>query len=282
MSLALLAAGDLWMRADREPATMTILYYLLLGAITGVLAGMLGIGGGLVVVPVLALLFARAGVDAAVLMHLAIGSSLATIVVTSLSSAYAHHRHRAVLWPVFARLAPGIILGAGLGSALAGLFSARVLRDIVAGFEFLAAAQLALGFGPAPHRSLPGTLGTGVAGVVIGSVSTIIGISGGSLTVPFLVWANVDIRRAVGTSAACGLPIALAGTLGYIVAGWGAAALPPGSSGYIYWPAVAGVAVGTLLFAPLGARLTHALPTAVLRRTFAVFLAGLGVYMLMH
>jgi hypothetical protein len=157
----------------------------------------------------------------------------------------------------------------------------NTLRIIFGVFELLVAAQIGFGIKTAPHRQLPGRVGMSTTGGVIGVVSAIVGIGGGTLTVPFLVWCNVGIRQAVATSAACGLPIAIAGTIGFIAAGWNASALPAGSSGYVYWPAFAGIAATSVLFAPLGARLAHTLPADKLKRFFALFLAALGVLILL-
>lgn len=254
--------------------------YLLLGSVAGLLAGLLGVGGGLVIVPVLAWLFLRAELAPALLMHLAIGTSLATIVLTSLSSVWAHHRHGAVLWWAVRRLLPGIVLGVALGVALADKLPGETLRLIFGLFELAVAVQMGLNLSAAPQRSLPGRWGMGAVGSLIGLVSAVIGIGGGTLSVPFLQWCNVPMRQAVATSAACGLPIALAGAVGYLLAGWNIPALPSWSSGYIYWPAFAGIVIASVLFAPLGARLAHRLPTVVLKRFFALFLAFLGLRML--
>lgn len=259
-----------------------ILLYLLLGALAGVLAGLLGVGGGLVIVPALAWLFLSAEMPSNIIMHLALGTSLTTIAVTSVSSAWAHHHYGAVLWPVFLRLSPGIVIGAWLGAAVADQLSSVVLQKIFGFFELLVAMQMGFGVQAAPHRSLPGKFITGVAGMVIGGVSAIVGIGGGTLTVPFLHWCNVNIRNAVATSAACGFPIAVAGALGYIVAGWNSEALPEGASGYVYWPAFASISIASLLFAPLGAKLAHTIPVALLKRIFAVVLLVLGIKMLMY
>jgi hypothetical protein len=254
--------------------------YLLLGSVAGMLAGLLGVGGGLVIVPVLAWLFHLAGMPPEVVMHMAIGTSLATIVPTSLSSVWAHHRLGAVLWGAVARLAPGIVLGAALGATLADLLPGESLRLTFGLFELAVAVQMGLNLRPAPHRVLPAKWGMWGAGSAIGLVSALVGIGGGTMTVPFLQWCNVAMRQAVATSAACGLPIAIAGATGFIVTGWNAPALPAWSSGYLYWPAFTGIAVASVLVAPLGARLAHRLPTAVLKRFFALFLLFLGLHML--
>jgi uncharacterized membrane protein YfcA len=257
-----------------------LLIYLLLGAVAGVVAGMLGVGGGLIIVPVVAAVLFQHGVAPDLVMPLALGTSLATIILTSLSSVRAHHARGAVLWPTVVRLAPGIVLGAWLGAWVAHGLRGDALRIIFGLFALAVAAQMALNVKPSAHRQLPGTVGTGAAGGVIGFVSAIVGIGGGSLTVPFLLYCNVAMRNAVGTSAACGLPIALAGAAGFIWNGWGVAGLPAGSLGYLYLPAFGGVAAASMLFAPLGARLAHRLPADRLKRIFAVLLAFIGLRML--
>lgn len=259
----------------------TLLLYLALGAFAGLMAGLLGVGGGLIIVPVLAGIFQHQQMSAAVIMHLAIGTSLATIVVTSVSSVRAHHQRGAVLWPVVWRLTPGIVIGAWLGAVVADALPSAVLSKIFAVFVLVVAAQMAFGAKPAPHRELPGAPGMLATGGVIGAVSAIVGIGGGSLTVPFLTWCNTPMRQAVATSAACGLPIALAGTIGFIVTGLNAAELPAWSLGYVYGPALVGVAFASMLSAPLGAKLAHTLPAEVLKKVFAVFLMLIGVKMLL-
>ncbi len=263
-----------------------LLFYLMLGACTGVLAGLFGVGGGLVMVPVMVYLFQAGNMPESIVVHMAIGTSLATIMLTSVSSVYAHHRHGAVLWAIWLRLIPGILMGALLGAAIADLLSSQGLRRVFGVFELLVGAHMALVRTPAPHathaaagRSLPGPLGMGLAGSVIGSVSAIIGIGGGTLTVPFLAWCNIPLRKAVATSAACGLPIAIAGTLGFIITGWHTTAIPY-ASGYVYWPAFAAIGIASMLFAPVGAHLAHTLPVPMLRRMLALLLVGLGVRML--
>lgn len=254
--------------------------YLAVGVVAGVVAGLFGVGGGLLIVPVLVMVFSAHDMSPAVITHLAIGTSLAAIVPTSIASMVAHHRHGAVEWPAFVRLTPGLVIGALIGSVIAGLIPSAMLKRIFGVFELAVAAQIAFGHNPAPHRKLPGSLGMGMVGTVIGIVSAIIGIGGGTLTVPFLVWCNVALKRAIATSAACGLPIAIAGAAGFMLAGHDASALPPAAFGYVYLPALAGVAVASVLAAPFGARLAHRLPVHLLRRFFAGFLALLGVRML--
>jgi uncharacterized protein len=257
-----------------------IFIYLLIGIIAGVIAGLFGVGGGLIIVPALVVLFERQGVSSSTLVHVAIGTSLATIVVTSLSSMRAHHRHGAVQWNVFRQLVPGIVIGALLGAVIADFMPTPVLRVVFGIFELAVAIQIGFNFMASPHRQVPSQPIMSVAGVIIGAVSSVVGIGGGTMTVPFLVWCNVSIRRAVATSSACGLPISVAGAAGFVLTGWNEPGLPAGSTGYLYWPAFVGIAAASLFSAPLGAKLTHTLPVEVLRRIFAGFLAILGVRML--
>jgi uncharacterized membrane protein YfcA len=232
--------------------------YLALGAFAGTVAGLLGVGGGLIIVPALVFLLGQQGIN------IAIGTSLATIVITSVSSTWAHHRHGAVQWPVFARLSPGIVIGALLGAVIADYMSAILLRQVFGVFELLVAVQMAMGARPDAHRAVPAKAEMFGAGSVIGGISSVVGIGGGTMTVPFLVWCNVSMRKAVATSAACGLPIAIAGASGYILTGWNESTLPEWSSGYVYWPAFAGIVIMSVIFAPLGAYLAHRLPVASL------------------
>lgn len=259
----------------------TLLLYLTLGAFAGTLAGLLGAGGGLVMVPVLVFIFQGQAIHSSVIMHMALGTSLAIIMLTSLSSIRAHHQRSAVLWPVCWRLTPGIVLGAFSGAVVADALPDGILKPVFAIFELLVALQMWFTIKPAAQRNMPDWPGMSLTGWVIGVVSAIVGIGGGTLTVPFLIWCRVSIHNAVATSAACGLPIAVAGTLGFIATGWDEAGLPEMSSGYVYWPAFAAVAITSMLFAPLGARLAHALPADRLKKGFAIFLAMLGIRMLL-
>ncbi|MGD8784156.1 MAG: sulfite exporter TauE/SafE family protein [Thioalkalispiraceae bacterium] len=257
----------------------TFLVYLAVGAMAGIVAGLFGVGGGLIIVPVLVYVFTQQGLDPNVLVHMAIGTSLATIVLTSISSVYAHHRRGAVQWTIFWRLTPGIVIGALLGAMIADWMSSILLRRFFAVFEWAVGIQLLLNIKANPTRVVPGRSGLFAVGGVIGSVSSIVGIGGGTLTVPFLVWCNTLMQKAVATSSACGLPIALAGALGYVVTGWSATGQLAWSVGYLYLPAFIGVALSSVLLAPLGAWLAHTLPGEKLKRLFGLFLLGLGSYM---
>ncbi len=250
------------------------------GACAGLLAGLLGIGGGMVIVPALIFLLPRIGVDAAILSQVAVGTSLACISVISLNSAWAHHRRGAVDWQIFRRMLPGLLLGAALGAVLAHHLSSLALQRMVGIAALVVAARMFANVQPAAHRQVPGRVGLGTAGTAIGGLSSLIGIGGGSLTVPFLNWCNVAMQRAVGTSSACGMPIAWAGALGFMLTGWGLAGAGPASLGYINFTATGGIVAASLVFTPLGAALAHRLPASALRRVFAILLVVVGVRML--
>ncbi|MCP3870173.1 MAG: sulfite exporter TauE/SafE family protein [Gammaproteobacteria bacterium] len=254
--------------------------YLAVGSAAGLLAGLLGVGGGLIIVPALVWLHLGNGFDNAVVIHTAVGTSLATIIVTSISSIRAHHKRGAVRWPLVMQLTPGIIVGAWLGAGIADQLPTLWLQRVFACFVITVGIQMALGARTEAHRGLPSLPGMTLVGSAIGTVSAIVGIGGGSLTVPFLNWCSVNIRQAVATSAAVGLPIAVAGTIGFVFTGLGEPALPPGSTGYVYWPAFFGISLASYLLAPLGAKIAHSLPLASLKRVFAVLLLGVGAKML--
>ncbi len=264
----------------KNPRAMeTFPLYLLLGAAAGFLAGLMGIGGVLIIVPALVFIFHAQGMAETLIMHMSLGTSLATIVLTAISSVRAHHRRGAVLWPVVRQLAPGIVAGALAGATLVDELPGAILKRIFGVFALMVALQMALNAKPAPHRQLPGRTGMTVAGSIIGGISAIVGIGGGTLTVPFLTWCRVSIHNAVATSAACGLPIALAGSVGFSITGWNETNLPALSSGYLYWPAILSITTVSVAFAPLGARLAHALPAELLKKIFAVILALIGLRM---
>ncbi len=253
--------------------------YCALGLATGFLAGLLGVGGGLIIVPVLIMQFHAQGLAAGMEPQLALGTSLATILFTALSSVRAHHRHGAVEWPVVRRIAGGALAGTLAGAMLAAQVPAQVLKIFFVLFLFYAAIQMWLDFKPAPQRAMPGQAATAAAGGVIGAVASWVGIGGGTLSVPFMLWHNVPLHRAIATSAAIGFPIALAGAMGYVLGGWDKPGLPAGSLGFVYLPALAGIVAGSVLTAPLGARTTHRLPVRPLKRIFALLLVVLAVRM---
>ncbi len=257
------------------------LLYLCLGSFVGIIAGLLGIGGGLVIVPLLSFTFAIQGVPAESILHLALGTSLASIIFTSISSLRAHHSHQAVLWPVVVKITPGIIAGTYFGSWIAAHLSTGFLKVFFGFFLLYAATQMLLGYKPKPSRELPKSPMMIFAGGIIGIFSSLVGIGGGTLSVPFLVFHNTVIQKAIGTSSAIGLPIALAGTAGYIVHGWGVAGLPQGSFGYVYLTPLVGIVLASVCTAPIGARLTHRLPVARLKKIFAVLLYLVSIKMLL-
>jgi hypothetical protein len=259
-----------------------LLLYLALGACAGLLAGLLGVGGGLVIVASLAWLLPLQGVPAEQLMHVALATSLASIVLTGLSSARAHSRRGGVLWPSVWTLVPGLMLGGVFGALLASTLASDSLRYGVAGFCLLAGSQLAFGTprSSVPREDAPRSPWLAAAGVGIGGLSAVVGIGGGSLTVPLLVWLGVPPVRAVGTSSACGVAIALSSALSYAVLAPPAPMLS-GSIGYVYLPAALGIALASVVFAPAGARLAHRLSGPALKRIFAGFLYLVGASLLL-
>lgn len=253
------------------------LVYLALGACSGIIAGLLGVGGGIVIVPGLTALFAAQHLPPGHLMHMALGTSLTCILFTSFSSLRAHHGRGAVDWQVVRRIAPGIVCGTLGGSWLASRLSSRFLSAVFAVFLLYVAVQMLSGMKPKGARELPGSAGMAGAGALIGGFSSLVGIGGGTLSVPFMVWCNVAFHRAIGTSAAIGFPIALAGTVGYLFTGLSADVLPPGCVGFIYLPALVGVSLSSVLTAPLGARLAHSLPVVPLKRAFGCFVLIMAI-----
>jgi len=250
--------------------------YLGFGCLAGILSGLLGIGGGVVIVPFLVWYFTRLDFPPDAVMIMAVATSLATIVVTSVSSASAHHRRGSVDWPVVMRLAPGILAGSMLGSVIADQLPTRWFKGVFAAFLLIIALRMMAGRTAEPVAdSIPNTRGYTVAGAVIGVLSSILGIGGGALSVPFLARRGVPLRRAVAISSACGFPIALAGTVTYVVLGGSRTGLPPWSLGYVYLPALAGIMLTSVPFAPLGAHLAHRWPVRRLRRVLA-FIIALG------
>ncbi len=258
----------------------TVLLYLAVGAFAGLLAGLLGIGGGLVIVPALTFTFAAQNMPHAHILHLALGTSLTTIIFTSISSLLAHHKRGAVMWSAVASLAPGILIGTFFGTWVAAQLTTDFLRFFFGVFLFWVATQMLLGIKPSATRELPGTAGMFTSGSLIGIFSSLVGIGGGSLSVPFLVFHNMEMHRAIGTAAAIGLPIALAGAVGNVLNGWEVSPLPAGAVGYVYLPGLFGISVASVCTAPLGAKLAHRLPVTRLKKIFAVLLYVVGAKML--
>lgn len=257
-----------------------ILEFLALGSVAGFLAGLLGIGGGMLLVPFMTMLFTAKGFPPDLIVKMAVATSLATICFTSLSSVRAHHARGAVRWPIVKLLAPGIILGTQAGTQIAKAMPAQAMALFFAVFVGFSALQMLRDRKPKPGREMPGTGGLLGVGGLIGAVSSLVGAGGGFISVPFMTWCNVPIHQAVATSAALGLPIALAGTLGYVLAGLDLAQAPAGTLGYIYLPALACVAVASVSTAPWGARTAHRMDVKGLKRAFAGLLLVLASYML--
>jgi len=253
----------------------------LLGLCTGFLAGLLGIGGGMVMVPFITVILTHRGVTVDLAIKMAIATSMSTIIFTSISSVRAHHRRGAVRWDIVRGLAPGIVLGSLVASL--GIFSVlkgSVLALVFAAFVGFSGFQMLRDKKPKPTRTLPSLGGQVAAGGVVGMLSGLVGAGGGFISVPFMVWCNVAIHNAVATSAALGFPIALANTIGFVIAGWGLSDLPAGTAGFVFLPALAVIASASVLMAPLGVKAAHAMPVKPLKQVFAYSLFGLAAYML--
>lgn len=259
---------------------MELIIYLLIGAIAGFAAGLFGVGGGLIIVPILYIVFTQLNYDPSVLMHMAVGTSLATIIVTSISSVTAHHKKGAVMWPVFRNLAPGLIVGAFVGAGIADFLSGQGLQLLIGCFALWVAFKMFRGANIAvdPSHHLPSTAKQVMAGGGIGIASAIFGIGGGSLTVPYLNRYGVVMQKAVATSAACGLPIAVAGALGFMWFGQQAEVAVPNTIGYIHIYAFIGISVMSFITAKLGAKVAHLLSPAMLKKCFACLLTTVGCY----
>jgi len=251
--------------------------YLAIGTIVGFLSGLLGIGGGVIIVSSLALMFSAHGFPANYVMHLAIATSLRAMLAGSFASLRTHDRHDAVDWSVVKLMTPGLVAGSAGGAALARLMPTAFLKFVFLGITIFLAAQMVLGLKAKASRALPGRPGLAAAGFFIGIVSGLFGGGAAAIGVPFLTWCNVGTHRAIGTVAALAFPLAVAGSIGYAVAGWSIAGLPRWSVGFVYLPALVGISAASMLLAPLGARLAHRLPAARLRRIFALVLVGMAM-----
>lgn len=254
--------------------------YLGVGAVAGYLAGMFGIGGGIILMPVLLFVFDAQHFPANHTLHLALGTSMAAILFTSMSSMRKHHQHGAVNWRVVRHITPGILLGTAIGAVFATSISPHYLGIFFALFVYFVAGQILVDVRPQASRQLPGPAGTTLTGVFTGWLSSMVSIGGGTVVVPFLVWCNVSLRHAIGTSAAIGFPVAVGGTIGYVVTGMRVHTLPALSLGFVYLPALLWVALGSVSTAPLGAKATHSMQIGTLRKLFAVLLIILASKML--
>ncbi|MEO8102941.1 MAG: sulfite exporter TauE/SafE family protein [Betaproteobacteria bacterium] len=255
------------------------LVYLGVGLFVGFFAGLLGIGGGSVMVPILSLTFASQGFSGDHLVHMALATSMATIIPGGLASAWMHHRHDAVNWQVVKQMLPGILLGTFSGAVIAHFSSTAFLKAFFIAFICFLAVQLLFDLKPKGRYTLPGARGMFAFGAIMGVISSFAGIGGAILSISFLTWCNIRMHEAIGTAAAIGVPLALAGTVGFVVTGLFDRGLPAWSLGYVYLPAFAGIALTSFAIAPLGAKLAHRLPVSVLRRVFVVFLVVLAVKM---
>lgn len=256
------------------------LAYPLLGIVVGFLAGLLGVGGGSIMVPMLTTFFLAQGFPREQVVHLALGTSMAAIIFTSVSSMRAHHARGAVNWEIVRRITPGILAGTFFGTFIASRLAAVPLSVFFACFIGFVATQMWRNVKPKPSRELPGRAGMSAVGLFIGFISALVAIGGAALSMPFMVWCNVEARRAIGTSAAIGFPIALAGTVGYLVNGWADGGTQPHTFGYIHLPALLLVGGVSVLTAPFGAACAYRVPVVTLRKIFAGILILLAVKML--
>ena len=254
--------------------------YLLMGLFVGFFAGLLGIGGGLILVTLMVYMFTVQGFPADRLLHLALGTSIASIVFTAISSLRAHHTHGAVRWDIVRSAIPGLVLGTLFGTFVADQLKSKYLAIFFVLFVYYSAVQMFANVKPKPTRQLPGKIGTTVVAIIVGIVSSLVGVGGGVMTIPLMSLCNVPMRQTIGTSAALGLPIAIAGTVGFVVTGLGKNHLPPLSVGYVYVPALVGIVIGTFVTVPWGARAAHTLPVTTLKKIFAVILFILATKML--
>lgn len=261
---------------------LVALVYAFIGALAGISAGLLGIGGGLVIVPMLSITLAWQNMDPNLIMHVALGTSMASIIFTSLSSSRAHHKRGAVNWKIVAYISPGILIGSFCSTYFVAILPTKFLQIFFVVFLIYASSQMILDKKPKPSRQMPAFMGTSSVGIFIGFISSLVGIGGGTLSVPFMVWHNVPLRNAIGTSSAIGFPIAIAGTLGYVLNGLGTLGLAPYSMGFVYLPALAGIVIMSILTAPIGVRMAHTLPVSSLKKVFAILLIIVGIRMFME
>ncbi len=257
-----------------------IFLYAISGVLAGLLSGMLGVGGGSVIVPMLLLAFSQLSVSPEISIHLALGTSLASIIFTSFSSAYAQHKRKAVDWSIVRNIVLGICVGTYLGSIVVAKLPAIYLQIIFALFLLFVSYRTVINNNPKANASIPSFKILNLFGIAIGFISSLVGIGGGTLSVPFMLWHNVEMRKAIATSSAIGIFIAISGAIGFYVNGLNAENLPPYSAGFIYLPALACIVVFSMIFAPLGVRLVHSMPVKRIKQMFALLLFLLALKML--
>ena len=260
----------------------SILMLLVLGSIVGFLAGLLGVGGGGILVPALAYFFIGAGVGGDSLMHIALGTSMACIIVTSFSSLRAHQQKGAVVWDIVKVMSLGIIIGTFTATYIASYINSFYLAILFSCFMFWTAIRMIKSKAHKAHIEKPQALSKAnmfYTANGIGAMSALVSIGGGSLTVPYLIKHRIDVKKAIGTSAAIGLPISVTATLGYLLNGWTANLSMPNTVGFVYWPAVIFISITSFFFAPFGAKAAHHLPTDVLKKIFAALLILLSAKM---
>lgn len=256
---------------------MIFLSYLLLGSLAGLTAGVFGVGGGIIIVPALIFTFAYLGFPIEVATHVAVGTSLASIIFTSLASVFGHHKKKSVNWPLAINLSIGMLFGGLLGAFFAHFLPGATLQKIFAVYSFLVAIQMWFSWSPKANWQLPNRLGSSVLGIIIGTISGVFGIAGGSLVVPVLTAYKVKITEAIATSAVTGFPVAVSGAIGYIVMGWKQGELPEYSIGYVYLPALIGIITTSTIFAKLGASLAHNLDPKKITKAFSILLLVIAV-----
>ena len=254
--------------------------YVAIGALVGVFAGMLGIGGGAIMVPLLVWLFEAQGLPKTHILHLAVGTAMATILFTSVSSVRAHASRGSIRWDIARNMTPGILAGGLVGSWIASFIPTVAFAAIFTVVIYIAATNLLLDRRPKPTRQPPGFVGMSVAGFLVSALSAFAAVGGAFMTVPFMLWCNVPVLQAIGTAAAIGFPIALSATVGFVATGLQQTGLPPYSVGYVFLPALAGIVAASVLTAPLGAALAHRLPAVWLKRIFALLFYAIATKML--
>jgi uncharacterized membrane protein YfcA len=272
------------MEGDHEAAAGLILptelapwlTYAALGVFVGFFSGLLGIGGGSMIVPVLGLTFVAFGFSPDQVLHLSLGTSLAAMIISTASSAFAHHRLGAVRWDIVKGLAPGIAIAGLASGVIARALPLAFLKVFFLCFMGYVAYQIIFGLKPRPGHAMPGSLGTAAVGVAIGILSALAGVGGAMLSVPFMMYCNVDFKRSIATSAAISFVVSCAGAIGFVGAGLSESGLPPGSIGYVYVPAFAGISLTSIFLAPVGAKAAHRMPVATLKKFFAFFLLVLA------